>query len=203
MQQITPIEIRQKSFERSFRGYNPDEVNAFLHALACVWEKLTARLNEVESTLEDSRKEVGRLQGVENALLRTIKDAEFTAHSIIQQAQKEAELQAREAKIDTEKMIHEAQERVKTIEETHRRRHWRLKQQMELELEGTKKIVQETETYRGTFLQKLQHLAEDILTRRSQLIESNIQCHADHDENPKAEQPDIDSFPDSDLEAVV
>ncbi|HAN49863.1 MAG TPA: hypothetical protein DCQ08_02480, partial [Amoebophilaceae bacterium] len=40
-------------------------------------------------------------------------------------------------------MIHEAQERVKALEEDNRRRHWRLKQQMELELEGTKKIVQE------------------------------------------------------------
>jgi cell division initiation protein len=202
MQQITPIEIRQKNFERSFRGYSPDEVNAFLHALAYVWEKQTARLNEVESVLEDSRKEVSRLQGVENALLKTIKDAEFTAHSIIEQAKKEAELQARETKIDTEKMIHEAQERVKTIEEDNRRRYWYLKKQMELELERTKKVVQETETYRDTFLQKLQHLAEDILTSRSQL-KSNIQRHADHDENPKEEQPDMDLSPDSDSEAVA
>jgi cell division initiation protein len=180
MQQITPIEIRQKSFERRFRGYNPDEVNAFLHALAHAWEKLTVRLGEVESTLEDSRKEVSRLQGVENALLKTIKEAEFTAHSILERAKKEAELQTKATKIETEKMIHEAQERVKTIEEDNRSRHWSLKKQMELELAETKKVAQETETYRSRFLQKLQHLAEDILTSRSQLIESNIQRNADH-----------------------
>jgi cell division initiation protein len=200
MQQITPIEIRQKSFERRFRGYNPDEVSAFLHALAYVWEKLTVRLGEVESTLEDSRKEVSRLQGVENALLKTIKEAEFTAHSILEQAKKEAELQTRATKIETEKMIYEAQARVKTIEEDHQRRHWRLKKQMELELAEIKKVVQETEMYRSRFLKKLQHLSEDILTSRSQLIESNIQHNADHDKDPKEEKPDMDP---SDSEAVA
>jgi cell division initiation protein len=202
MQQITPIEIRQKSFERRLRGYNPDEVSAFLHALAYVWEKLTVRLGEVESTLEDSRKEVSRLQGVENALLKTIKEAEFTAHSILEQAKKEAELQTRATKIETEKMIYEAHARVKTIEEDHQRRHWRLKKQMELELAEIKKVVQETEMYRSRFLQKLQYLSEDVLTSRSQLIESNIQHNADHDKDPKEEKPDMDPS-DSDSEAVA
>ena len=106
MQSITPIEIRQKSFAKSFRGYHPDEVSAFLHALSYAWEKLTARLDEVTSTLEDSNTAVRRLQGVEHALLKTIKDAEVTAHHITEQAKKEAELKARETKLETEKMIH-------------------------------------------------------------------------------------------------
>ena len=190
MQQITPIEIRQKSFEKSFRGYNPDEVNAFLHVLAYAWEKLITRLDEVESMLEDSRKEVRRLQGVENALLKTIKDAEVTAHSITEQAKKEAELQARETKIETEEMIYKAQEKVKVIEEDNRKRHRQLEKQIERELARTQKIVQETETYRDTFLQKLQYLTEDILTGRSRLIESNIQPNVDNKEDSKGEKPD-------------
>ena len=31
---ITPLEIRQKAFEKNFRGYNQDEVNAFLQTLS-------------------------------------------------------------------------------------------------------------------------------------------------------------------------
>jgi cell division initiation protein len=204
MQQITPIEIRQKSFERRFRGYNPDEVHAFLHALSYVWEKLTVRLAEVEATLEDSSKEVVRLQGIENALLKTIKDAEFAARSILERAKQEAELQTRATKIETEKMIHEAQGRVKTIEEDNRIRHWRLKQQMTLELEETKNIVQETARCRSMFLQKLQHLAEDMLTSRSQLMESTMQRNAVHSEDLKEGQPGMDTTPspDSDVGAV-
>jgi DivIVA domain-containing protein len=37
MQQITPIEIRQKNFEKSFRGYQPDEFSAFLHTLSHIF----------------------------------------------------------------------------------------------------------------------------------------------------------------------
>ena len=29
---ITPLDIRQKTFEKNFRGYDKDEVNGFTHA---------------------------------------------------------------------------------------------------------------------------------------------------------------------------
>jgi cell division initiation protein len=192
MQQITPIEIRQKSFEKSFRGYNSDEVDAFLHALSYAWEKLMKQLDEVESMLEANNKEVRRLQGIENALLKTIKDAEFTARNITEQAQKEAELQAREAKIETDNLIYKAQEKIKAIEEDNQRKHQHLKEQMAWELAETKKMIQEAETYRDTLLQKLQHLAEDILTR-SQLIERNIQHNVDDNENLEGKETDMDT----------
>ena len=182
MQQITPIEIRQKSFEKSFRGYNSDEVDAFLHALAYVWEKVMKQLDEIKSILETSDREVKRLQGIENALLKTIKDAEITARNITEQAQKEAELKAREAKIEIDTLVYEAQKKSKAIEEENQKKHQHLKEQMAWESAKTKKMVQEAETYRDTLLQKLQHLAEDILTR-SQLVESNMQHKVDDNEN--------------------
>jgi cell division initiation protein len=187
MQQIKPIEIRQKSFERSFRGYNSDEVDAFLHALAYAWEKVTEQLHEVKSALEVSDREVKRLQGIENALLTTIKDAEITARHITEQAQKEAELKAREAKIETDNLIYEAQKKIRALEEDTEKKHRHLKEQMVWELAKTKKTVQEAETYRDTLLQKLQHLAEDILTR-SQLIEKNIQHNVENNEYSETEK---------------
>ncbi|MCU0317756.1 MAG: DivIVA domain-containing protein [Amoebophilaceae bacterium] len=183
MQRITPIEIRQKSFEKSFRGYQPDEVGAFLYALSCAWEELIAHLDMVKSKLEESNKEVTRLQSVENALLRTVKDAEITAHGLIEQAKKGAQLCARETKIETERLVYEAQERVRAIEEESQRKHQRLEEKMARELEKTNKVVQEAETYRDTLLQKLQHLAEDILTKiRS--IDGNRKLHVGNEEAP-------------------
>lgn len=179
MQQITPIEIRQKSFEKSFRGYKPDEVGAFLYALSRAWEALIARLDAVKSQLDDSKEEVSRLQGIENALLRTIKDAEITAYGLIEQAKKEAQLCAREAKIETERLVHEAQEKVKAIEEESRGKHQRLGEKMAIELEKTNKMVQEAEKYRATLLQELQYLAKDILTK-IQSIDGNRQHHVDN-----------------------
>ena len=37
---ITPLDIRQKTFEKAFRGLDKDEVNAFLLTLSQHWEKM-------------------------------------------------------------------------------------------------------------------------------------------------------------------
>ena len=37
---ITPLEIRQKTFEKVFRGYEKDEVNAYLQSLSMEWERM-------------------------------------------------------------------------------------------------------------------------------------------------------------------
>jgi hypothetical protein len=65
-------------------------------------------------------------------------------------------------------------------------------------------MVQGAETYRDTLLQKLQHLAEDILTR-SQLIERNIQRNVGNEDALKGEEFDTDTTlsSDSDLEVAV
>ncbi len=42
---ITALEIKQHEFEKSFRGYDIDEVNNFLSNLAQEWERL---LNEAK-----------------------------------------------------------------------------------------------------------------------------------------------------------
>ena len=204
MQQITPIEIRQKSFEKRFRGYNPDEVDAFLHTLAYAWEKFVTQFAEVESALKANIKEVKRLQEIENALLTTVKSAEVTAHHITEQAKKAAELQARETKIETERMIHEAQEKIKTLEEDSQKKHQHLKAQMGLELAEIEKMIQEAKMYRDTLLQQIQHLAEDILAK-SQLIGRDAQHNVDEDENKKEKKPDtvMTLSPDSEVAAVV
>ena len=46
---ITPLEIRQKTFEKNIRGFDKDEVNAFLISLSSEWEKL---LDEIKTESE-------------------------------------------------------------------------------------------------------------------------------------------------------
>jgi len=182
MQQITPIEIRQKSFEKSFKGYNIDEVNAFLNALAYAWEKLLTQLSDAEDALEKSGKEIKRLQGVENALLKTMKDAETTAHNIIEHAKREVGLKMRETEMNAEKVIHEAQAKAKAIEEDSQRRQIEVEGQMERSLARIKEEVQEREAYRDALLQKLRHLAEEVLIK-SQPTTSDVQHHGNNNED--------------------
>jgi cell division initiation protein len=67
---ITPIEIRQKEFEKKLRGYDKDDVNAFLKTLSSEWERIVDENKEMKIKLEQSEKEVMKLREVESSLFR-------------------------------------------------------------------------------------------------------------------------------------
>ena len=173
MQQITPIEIRQKKFGKSFRGYNTDEVDAFLYSLSHAWEKLIVQFSEVSDALEQSSREIKRLQGVENAIVKTLNESESTARNIIEKATQEADLKTREAEFEVGSMLQKAHEKAKAVEEEYAQKYQAAQEQMTQKLEATKKVVQEIEVYRDSLLQKLQTLAEDILAK-GRTIEDKI-----------------------------
>ena len=112
---ITPIEIRQKSFEKVFRGYDKDEVAAFLQILSAEWEKATDEKKELSYKLESAEKEIAKLREVETSLYKTLKTAEDTGANMIEQANKAASLQLKEAQIKAENSIREAKTKANLI----------------------------------------------------------------------------------------
>lgn len=112
---ITPLEIRQKSFEKVFRGYDKDEVQAFLNTLSQEWEKMLDEVKELRIKLEASEREVEKLREVENSLFKTLKTAEDTGANMIQQANKAAELQLKETQMKSEKIMRESQNKARSI----------------------------------------------------------------------------------------
>ena len=59
---ITPLEIRQKTFEKAFRGVDKEEVNAFLTTLSQQWEKMLDENRELRLKLESTTKEVQKMR---------------------------------------------------------------------------------------------------------------------------------------------
>ncbi|WP_053403965.1 DivIVA domain-containing protein [Persicobacter sp. CCB-QB2] len=106
---VTPLEIRQKSFEKVFRGYDKEEVDAFLRSLSSEWEKVIDESKELKFRLAAAEKEVEKLREVENSLFKTLKTAEDTGANIKEQANKEAEIILREAQMEAGKIVGQAQ----------------------------------------------------------------------------------------------
>ncbi|MCK5105217.1 MAG: DivIVA domain-containing protein [Cyclobacteriaceae bacterium] len=115
---ITPIEIRKKTFEKVFRGFDKDEVIAFLQILSTEWEKSVDEKKEVVIKLEAAEKEIAKLREVENSLYKTLKTAEDTGANMIEQANKAAELQLKETKMESENIVREAKAKSKMIFES-------------------------------------------------------------------------------------
>ena len=112
---ITPLEIRQKVFEKAFRGYDKDEVTAFLNSLSLEWERVHELNKELKYKLESSEKEVLKLREVESSLFKTLKTAEETGASMVEQANKTAELHMRETEMKADALMSEAKSRARSI----------------------------------------------------------------------------------------
>ena len=115
---ITPLEIRQKTFEKAFRGLDKDEVNAFLHSMSQEWEKIMDEHKSFVIKLEALENENRKLREVETSLYKTLKAAEDTGASMVEQANKASELQIKETKLKAENIINESKTKAKNIIET-------------------------------------------------------------------------------------
>ncbi|BDD03822.1 DivIVA domain-containing protein [Aureibacter tunicatorum] len=105
---VTPLEIRQKSFERVFRGYDKEEVEAYLQSLSQEWERLLDKNKELNMKLENAQKELEKLHEVESSLFKTLKTAEDTSQNILNQANQKAALKIKEATMEAEKTVRDA-----------------------------------------------------------------------------------------------
>ena len=162
---ITPLEIRQKSFERTLRGYDKDEVNAFLQSLSQEWERNLDECKELRIRLEASEKEVNKLREVESSLFKTLKTAEDTGASVIEQANKTAELILRENQLNADALINEAKTRAKnTIEEAEA-----ISKQMLADMEERLKTLgqhyKNLELHKENLLADLKRIANETIDR--------------------------------------
>jgi cell division initiation protein len=112
---ITPLEIRQKSFEKKMRGYDKDAVDAFILSLSHEWERSLDESKHLKQQLDTSQHDVKKLREVEESLFRTLKTAEDTGSNIIDQATKSAELTIKEAQMNAEAMLAEARTQVRDM----------------------------------------------------------------------------------------
>jgi cell division initiation protein len=162
---ITPLEIRQKSFERTLRGYDKDEVNAFLQSLSQEWERNLDECKELRIRLEASEKEVNKLREVESSLFKTLKTAEDTGANVIEQANKTAELILRENQLNADAILHEAKTKAKnTIEEAEVNSRQMLAE-MEERLKTLGQHYKNLELHKENLLADLKRMASETIER--------------------------------------
>jgi cell division initiation protein len=176
---ITPLEIRQKSFEKNFRGYEKDEVHAFLLTLSQEWERMMDENKELRIKLETTEREVSKLREVEGSLYKTLKTAEDTGANVIDQARRTAELQVRESQLKADAMLNEAKSKAKdTIEESE----MRAKQviaEMEDRLTALVDNYKKLESSREDLLSDLKRMASDLMERVDRARHSSREFDAD------------------------
>ncbi len=171
---ITPLEIRQKSFEKGFRGYDKDEVNAYLLSLSQEWEKTQDELRELKLNLKNAEKEVEKLRQVETSLYKTLKTAEDTGANLIDQANKAAELHLRESQMKSEGILSDSKSTARNIIEEAEQKAKMVIEEMESEIKSLQQSYKIMANQYENMLSDLKHLANDTLDRveKGQAIQS-------------------------------
>jgi cell division initiation protein len=96
---LTALDIREQQFRRIMRGFDPDEVMAFLGTVAGEYEQLVAENRDIRQRLLDLEHQIAEFQNMEKALRDTLLTAERVTAETRENAQKEAGLILREAEM--------------------------------------------------------------------------------------------------------
>lgn len=107
---ITPIEIRQQSFKKAMRGFDREEVRAFLQALSQEWEQQLADHRALKEELERIKASYATLKEVEDMLHKTLMQAEQSARDTLENARQKADLKIREAEIRSREIVRKGQD---------------------------------------------------------------------------------------------
>lgn len=106
---ITPMDIHNKEFEKGFRGYNSDEVDAFLAELVGDYETLYRDNREMTDKIEYLEKRLAQYEQMEETMNNTLVLAQETGESVKTAARKEADLIIQEAEQQRKQILEDAE----------------------------------------------------------------------------------------------
>ena len=114
---ITPLDIQQKQFSSRFRGFDMEEVDSFLELIR---EEMEELLRDNANLREESRrfeKQLKEYKNIETTLKNTLISTQQMADEFRSTAKKEADLLRKEAEMQSEEILRDAQDKVVKVHE--------------------------------------------------------------------------------------
>jgi cell division initiation protein len=105
---ITPLDIRQKRFETSFRGFTRREVEAFLELMAAEFEEVVKENIQLKEEGKRNQLRLEQYQERERTLQETMVTAQRISEDLKEAAKKEAEIVLADAENQAEKIVQNA-----------------------------------------------------------------------------------------------
>ncbi len=118
---LTPIDIKKHNFNTGFRGFAPEEVEAFLDTVSRQWEELLDDLDRAKRRIAELEGETRKYKDVESMLHQTLAQAQQSTNSVIENAKREADLIRQEAEIKSQQLLERAKLEVSAMADDVRR----------------------------------------------------------------------------------
>ena len=105
---VTPIDILQKEFTPSKKGFDPDEVKAFLEETRETLETVLTENQSSKISLAVQEKEIAKLRANEDEIKETLLVARKLTEDMSSQARREADLILGEARLEAQRVLTQA-----------------------------------------------------------------------------------------------
>ncbi|WP_340104439.1 DivIVA domain-containing protein [Rhodohalobacter sp. 8-1] len=115
---LTALEIKQQQFEKSLRGYDVSEVNAYLNLVANEWEHMVGKMKEMEAQLDKMDEKLKHYERVEQALHETLQTAKDSAEQKLVGAKKESRNIIEKAEMESDAIVREANQKRQQIRQS-------------------------------------------------------------------------------------
>ncbi len=107
---ISPLDIQQQQFKvKTFRGLDPDDVDAFLQTVAGEMEELIREIGQLKEQQARQKHEMVDMAEKERELRETLLCAQRVIEEMKANARKEAELIVSEAELKGERIVADAE----------------------------------------------------------------------------------------------
>ncbi|WP_028663923.1 DivIVA domain-containing protein [Runella zeae] len=160
---ITPIEIRQHTFQRVLRGFDVEEVAAFLSSLSNEWERVLNENKMLKMQLEIAEKELSKLREVELTMFRMLKTAEDTSAQMTEQAKVAAEVYIEEARQKSEELVNEARKKANMLVMDAENQSKYVREEIMGEFKNHERDFKAMEKYRDNLIVQLKALANNTV----------------------------------------
>lgn len=147
---ITPVDLENKEFKKSFRGYDTEEVEAFLGELVKDYGRIyreNAGMKDKNAILNEA---VENYKGMEETMRSAIVSAQRTSDEIIRNAHEQADNIVKDAKIRAQEILNDMDGKIQALNREC------------AEIEGRSSLLRaKLRTVLNTFTQMLDELPEE------------------------------------------
>lgn len=102
---LSPLDIRKHEFRKKLRGFDPEEVIAFLDIISMEYENLVQQNSMLNEKLAMMDNQLKKFRSIETTLQETLLSAERSREETVKTAKKQAEVIVREAEVKAAQII--------------------------------------------------------------------------------------------------
>ena len=167
---LNPLDIYNKEFKKSTFGYNTTQVDEFLDDVGVAYERLLKDLNNLQEENQALKEKIDNYEDMEAKLQNTLDSIQGTVSERIEQADNEARMIIKEARMKAEKIKENARDQVAS----EKRKLEQLREQRNL-------FKIRFQTLLKSHLEMLNEEAEESL--RGDINDSNFETNSENNKN--------------------